>query len=151
MQVGADTQREFEDQLANCTSIYVEETLASHFTDLASFVKRAEAAARRAGTQPGDNSQALLLHIAVLSWSMWSGYDAQKAEAAARMGQVQAEIRTVWHLMSSPPSTCLHIWLRCFPCQCAGGQVPGYGPREAAPIVKHFSASWSNLMEALNK
>ncbi|KAK9786909.1 hypothetical protein WJX73_004682 [Symbiochloris irregularis] len=83
-QVGADTQREFEDQLANCTSIYVEETLASHFTDLAGFVKRAEAAARRGGIQ-------------------------------------------------------------------AGGQVPGYGPREAAPIVKHFSASWSNTMEALNK
>ena len=35
MQVGADTLREFEDQLATCTSTYVEESLVTHFSNLA--------------------------------------------------------------------------------------------------------------------
>lgn len=82
--MGADTIREFEDQLATTTSTYVEEALTTHFANLAGFVKRAEAAARRRGTE-------------------------------------------------------------------AGGEIPGYGANEAAPIVREFSARWTQSMEALNK
>jgi hypothetical protein len=32
-----------------------------------------------------------------------------------------------------------------------GLPVPGYGPPEAAPIMKDFAARWTSAIEALNK
>lgn len=83
-QAGSDTLREFEDQLNNYTGAYVDELLGTHFPNLAGFVKRAEAAARRAG-------------------------------------------------------------------DVSGQELPGYGAREAAPVVRDFSDKWGASIEALNK
>ena len=38
-----------QDQLASCTTLYVEEVLGQHFGDLVRFVKAAEAAAKQVG------------------------------------------------------------------------------------------------------
>lgn len=32
-----------------------------------------------------------------------------------------------------------------------GSHVPGYGPAEAAPVMKDFSQRWTAAIEALNK
>lgn len=32
-----------------------------------------------------------------------------------------------------------------------GRPIPGYGPAEAAPIVKAFAARWTSAIEAMNK
>jgi hypothetical protein len=32
-----------------------------------------------------------------------------------------------------------------------GAHVPGYGPAEAAPIMRDFSQRWTAAIEALNK
>lgn len=32
-----------------------------------------------------------------------------------------------------------------------GSHAPGYGPQQAAPIVKDFSSRWTAAIEALNK
>eukprot|EP00884_Botryococcus_braunii_P014708 jgi/Botrbrau1/23238/Bobra.0041s0074.1 len=82
---GAETIKDFEDQLATCTKLYVEEQLEQHFKDMIHYVKYAEAAVARAkgGTE--------------------------------------------------------------------GRAIPGYGPAEAAPIIKAFAARWTSAIEAMNK
>ncbi|KAK9908133.1 hypothetical protein WJX75_003087 [Coccomyxa subellipsoidea] len=81
---GAETIKEFEDQLTACTNIYVEEALVQQFGDLVRFVT--------------------------------------EAEAAAKAGSV-----------------------------AEGSHAPGYGPQQAAPIMKDFSTRWTAAIEALNK
>lgn len=36
-------------------------------------------------------------------------------------------------------------------CVPEGSHVPGYGPAEAAPVMKDFSQRWTSAVEALNK
>jgi hypothetical protein len=32
-----------------------------------------------------------------------------------------------------------------------GSPIPGYGPQQAAPIIRDFSSRWTAAIEALNK
>jgi hypothetical protein len=43
-----------QDQLAACTSLYVEDQLGSHFRQLLEFVKKAEQVQKRGGVQDGQ-------------------------------------------------------------------------------------------------
>uniref|UniRef100_A0A383VE33 Uncharacterized protein n=1 Tax=Tetradesmus obliquus TaxID=3088 RepID=A0A383VE33_TETOB len=51
---GAAAIKECEDQLAACTSLYVEDQLGSHFKALLDFVKKAEQVQKRGGVQEGQ-------------------------------------------------------------------------------------------------
>ncbi|CAL5229904.1 g13324 [Coccomyxa viridis] len=81
---GAETIKEFEDQLTAAMNVYVEEALGLHVGELVRFVRAAEAAAKQQNVPEGL-------------------------------------------------------------------PVPGYGPPEAAPIMKDFASRWTSAIEALNK
>lgn len=81
---GATAIRECQDQLSNCTGLYVEDQLSVQFKDLAEFVKKAEQTQKRLAVPEG-------------------------------------------------------------------AQIPGFGPPQAAPVLRDFAARWTQAIELMNR
>jgi len=119
-EMGAASMRDVEGQLASCTSLYVDDVLGAHFGALVEFSKRAGQAQRRA----------------------------QQAAQAASAEQASSATATagggggLGGAAEGPP--------RLSTDDGAALLLPGFGPAEAAPVLRDFCARWASSIEAIH-